>query len=127
MADCPVDIILIDAFENAVKFGNALFRLDDFKLALPGLFFRFVSRLRPGGRSFGVQPGLSPCDLERDFPLLRGWDSQPDELFEVLLSDYSSYELIQRTEGRREVTAEDERQAEILCQGFRERWEEEEK
>ena len=107
MADCPVDIILIDAFENAVKFGNALFRLDDFKLALPGLFFRFVSGLRPGGRSFGVQPGLSPCDLEQDFPLLRGWDSQPDE--------------------RREVTAEDERQAEILCQGFRERWEEEEK
>ena len=51
----------------------------------------------------------------------------PDELFEVLLSDYSSYELIQRTKGRREVTAEDERQAEILCQGFRERWEEEEK
>ena len=74
-----------------------------------------------------MQPGLSPCDLEQDFPLLRGWDSQPDELFEVLLSDYSSYELIQRTEGRREVTAEDERQAEILCQGFRERWEEEEK
>lgn len=51
----------------------------------------------------------------------------PDELFEVLLSDYSSYELIQRTKGRREVTEEDERQAEILCQGFRERWEEEEK
>lgn len=51
----------------------------------------------------------------------------PDELFEVLLSDYSSYELIQRTKGCREVTEEDERQTEILCQGFRERWEEEEK
>ena len=91
MADCPIDIILIDAFENAVKFGNALFRLDDFKLALPGLFFRFVSGLRPGGRSFGVQPGLSPCDLERDFPLLRGWDSQPDELFEVLLANVKHF------------------------------------
>ena len=42
----------------------------------------------------------------------------PDELFEVLLSDYRSYE---------EVTEEDERQAEILCQSFRERWKEEEK
>ena len=48
-------------------------------------------------------------------------------MFEVLLSDYSSYELIQRTKGCREVTEEDERQAEILCQGFLERWEEEEK
>lgn len=49
MADCPVDIILIDAFENAVKFGNALFRLGDFTLALPGLFFRLLKTLLSRG------------------------------------------------------------------------------
>ncbi|MFR7846998.1 MAG: hypothetical protein ACLU8S_04795 [Coprococcus phoceensis] len=42
----------------------------------------------------------------------------PDELFEVLLSDYSGYEVMKRTKGRREATEEDERQAEILCQSF---------
>ena len=46
----------------------------------------------------------------------------PDELFEVLLSDYRSYEELRLTKGCREVTEEDERQAEILCQSFRERW-----
>lgn len=50
----------------------------------------------------------------------------PDELFEVLLSDYSGYEVMKRTKGRREVTEEDEKQAELLCQSFREQWEEEE-
>ena len=47
----------------------------------------------------------------------------PDELFEVLLSDYRSYEELRLTKGCREVTEEDE----ILCQSFRERWKEEEK
>ena len=51
----------------------------------------------------------------------------PDELFEVLLSDYRSYEELRLTKGCREVTEEDERQAEIHCQSFRERWKEEEK
>ena len=43
----------------------------------------------------------------------------PDELFEVLLSDYRGYEELRLTKGRREVTEEDERQAELLCQSFR--------
>ena len=38
----------------------------------------------------------------------------PDELFEVLLSDYRSYEELRLTKGCREVTEDDERQAEIL-------------
>ena len=45
MADCPADVVLIDAFENTVKFGNALFRLGDFTLALLGLFLRFLEPL----------------------------------------------------------------------------------
>ena len=36
----------------------------------------------------------------------------PEELFEVLLSDYRGYEEIQITKGRREVTEDDEKLAE---------------
>ena len=78
------------------------------------------------------------CDLEEEV-LRVTWNGDsrycvdgllsrtPDELFEVLLSDYRSYEELRLTKGCREVTEEDERQAEILCQSFRERWKEEEK
>ena len=76
------------------------------------------------------------CDLEEEVLPCRNGDSRycvdgllsrtPDELFEVLLSDYSGYEVMKRTKGRREVTEEDEKQAELLCQSFREQWEEEE-
>ena len=51
----------------------------------------------------------------------------PEELFEVLLSDYRGYEEIQITKGRREVTEDDEKLAEQFCQRLRERWEEETK
>lgn len=50
----------------------------------------------------------------------------PDEQFEVLLSDCSGYEVMKRTKGRRVVTEEDVKQAELLCQSFRKQWEEEE-
>lgn len=49
MADCSADVVLIDAFENAVKFGNALFRLGNFTLTLPGLFFGFLETLLSRG------------------------------------------------------------------------------
>lgn len=45
MADYPTDVVLIDALENAVKFGNTLFRLGDFTLAFLGLFFGFLKVL----------------------------------------------------------------------------------
>ncbi len=48
----------------------------------------------------------------------------PEELFEILLSDYHSYEELRLTKGCREVTEEDTKQIEILCQQMRERWEE---
>ena len=51
----------------------------------------------------------------------------PEELFEVLLSDYRGYAEIQITKGRREVTEDDEKLAEQFCQKLRERWEEETK
>lgn len=48
----------------------------------------------------------------------------PEELFEVLLSDYYDYEVLRLTKGRREATAEDEAQADALCREIRKRWEE---
>lgn len=51
----------------------------------------------------------------------------PEELFELLLSDYRTYEEIRLTEGRREVSGDDEKQAEVLCGELRKRWEEESK
>lgn len=48
-----------------------------------------------------------------------------DELFEVLLSDYRGYEELRLTKGRREVSEDDEKQAEVLCRNLLERWEEE--
>lgn len=51
----------------------------------------------------------------------------PEELFEVLLSDYRSYEEVRLTKGRREVTEDDEKLAEQFCQRLRKRWEEETK
>ena len=45
MADCPADVVLINALENPVKFGNAIFRLSNFMLTLLGLFFGFLETL----------------------------------------------------------------------------------
>lgn len=42
----------------------------------------------------------------------------PEELFEVLLDDYRGYEEIKLTKGRRELTAEDSRKMDALCQPF---------
>lgn len=42
----------------------------------------------------------------------------PDELFEVLLSDYSGYEVMKRTKGRREVTEEDENRQNFFARAF---------
>ena len=68
MADCPADVVLIDAFENAVKFGNALFRLGDFTLALLGLFLRFLEPLLfyPGRQEDWRQPGCSIYSQKMD-------------------------------------------------------------
>lgn len=49
----------------------------------------------------------------------------PEELFEQLLSDYQGYEEMQLTKGCRDLTVEDEKRVAVLCQRYRERWEEE--
>ena len=49
MADRTADVVLIDALENAVKFGNTLFRLGNFTPALLGIFLRFLKTLLSRG------------------------------------------------------------------------------
>ena len=40
----------------------------------------------------------------------------PEELFDLLLTDYQDFELLRRTKGRREVTEADEKAVKELCQ-----------
>ena len=42
----------------------------------------------------------------------------PEELFDLLLTDYQDFELLRRTKGRREVTEADEKAVEELCQPY---------
>lgn len=42
----------------------------------------------------------------------------PEELFDLLLQDYRDFELICRTQGRREATEADERAVDELCQPY---------
>lgn len=42
----------------------------------------------------------------------------PEELFDLLLQDYWDFELIRRTQGRREAAATDEEAVDELCQPY---------
>ena len=47
------------------------------------------------------------------------------ELFNLLADDYRTYVEIELTKGRRELTEDDERDADALCKRYLERWREE--
>ena len=46
-------------------------------------------------------------------------------MFDLLADDYRTYVEIELTKGKREVTEDDERQADALCKRNLERWKEE--
>ena len=46
----------------------------------------------------------------------------PKELFNLLADDYRTYVEIELTKGRRELTEDDEREADALCKRYLERW-----
>ena len=58
----------------------------------------------------------------QDFELLRRTKGRREvteaELFDLLLTDYQDFELLRRTKGRREVTEADEKAVEKLCQPY---------
>ena len=49
---------------------------------------------------------------------LPGTCRTPEELFDILLSDFQDFAMICRTRGRREVTEADEKAVEELCQPY---------
>ena len=49
----------------------------------------------------------------------------PKELFDLLLSDYQSYMEDELTQGRRELTEDDEKQIRVLCKKYVDRLQEE--
>ena len=49
----------------------------------------------------------------------------PKELFELLLSDYRSYVEVELTQGKRELKENDEKQVDVLCETYLNRWKEE--
>ena len=49
----------------------------------------------------------------------------PKELFDLLADDYRTYVETELTKGKREVTEDDERQADALCKRHLEHWKEE--
>ena len=51
----------------------------------------------------------------------------PKELLDLLADDYRTYLEIELTKGKREVTEDDEREADALCKQYLERWKEEQK
>ena len=56
------------------------------------------------------------------------WLHVPEEnikLFDLLADDYRTYLEIELTKGKREVTEDDEREADALCKRHLERWREE--
>ena len=49
----------------------------------------------------------------------------PKELFDLLLSDYQNYMEVELTQGRRELTEDDEKQIRVLCKKYVDRLQEE--
>ena len=65
--------------------------------------------------------GCVRVEFDQDFHYCSGEVCHtPKELFDLLADDY-------RTKGKREVTEDDEREADALCKQYLERWKEEQK
>ena len=61
----------------------------------------------------------------REWSALLAGVMAPKELFDLLADDYRTYLEIELTKGKREVTEDDEREADALCKRHLERWKEE--
>ena len=68
--------------------------------------------------SFSPEYILSAADELNGRPHKKLGYRTPEELFDLLLTDYQDYELLRRTKGRREVTEADEKAVEKLCQPY---------
>ena len=70
--------------------------------------------------------GCVRVEFDQDFHYCSGEVCHtPKELFNLLADDYRTYVEIELTKGRRELTEDDEREADALCKRYLERWREE--
>ena len=70
--------------------------------------------------------GCVRVEFDQDFHYCTGEVCHtPKELFDLLADDYRTYLEIELTKGKREVTEDDEREADALCKRYLERWKEE--
>ena len=70
--------------------------------------------------------GCARVEFDQDFHYCSGEVCHtPKELFDLLADDYRTYLEIELTKGKREVTEDDEREADALCKRHLERWKEE--
>ena len=70
--------------------------------------------------------GCVRVEFDQDFHYCSGEVCHtPKELFDLLADDYRTYLEIELTKGKREVTEDDEREADALCKQYLERWKEE--
>ena len=70
--------------------------------------------------------GCVRVEFDQDFHYCSGEVCHtPKELFDRLADDYRTYLEIELTKGKREVTEDDEREADALCKRHLERWKEE--
>ena len=67
--------------------------------------------------------GCVRVEFDQDFHYCSGEVCHtPKELFNLLADDYRTYVEIELTKGRRELTEDDEREADALCKRYLERW-----
>ncbi len=64
-------------------------------------------------------------NLTKIFTIALARCANSQELFDLLADDYRTYLEIELTKGKREVTEDDEREADALCKRHLERWREE--
>ncbi|MFR1831793.1 MAG: hypothetical protein ACLSX5_01385 [Lachnospiraceae bacterium] len=70
--------------------------------------------------------GCVRVEFDQDFHYCTGEACHtPKELFDLLADDYRTYVEIRMTKGKREVTEDDEREADALCKRYLDRWKEE--
>ena len=73
---------------------------------------------------FVSRHGCVRVEFDQDFHYCSGEVCHtPKELFDLLADDYRTYLEIELTKGKREVTEDDEREADALCKQYLERWE----
>ena len=82
-----------------------------------GLFRTFVPKGMPI-EAFSAEYILAAADELNGRPRKKLGYRTPEELFDLLLTDYQDFELLRRTKGRREVTEADEKAVKELCQPY---------